>query len=53
MSSLFIATGRRRHAGADVLRVVTCASRHLFARSPCDRYFGGIWFKIFRERGPC
>jgi hypothetical protein len=51
---MFIAAaGCRRHAGAEARRVVACASRHLFARSQCDRYFGGIWFKIFRERGPC
>jgi len=46
-------SGRRRHAGVDLRRAVTCASRHLFARSHCERYFGGLWFKTFRERGPC
>jgi len=45
--------GRRRHAGVEMHHAVTCASRRLFARSHCDRYFGGLWFKIFSERGPC
>gem|GEM_PF-2281739 len=25
----------------------------LFRRARGDRYFGGLWFKVFSERGPC
>jgi hypothetical protein len=25
----------------------------LFRRARCGRYFGGLWFKVFCERGPC
>jgi hypothetical protein len=46
-------SGIRRHAGVESRRAVTCASGHLFARCHCGRYFGGLWFKIFVERGPC
>jgi hypothetical protein len=46
-------SGRPQRSGAELHQVITCASRHLFTRSHADRYFGGLWFKIFRERGPC
>ncbi len=25
----------------------------LFRRAHCGRYYGGLWFKVFNERGPC
>ncbi len=43
----------RRHAGCGLHRVVACAAHHLFSGSHSGRYFGGLWFKIFSERGPC
>jgi len=46
------ATGRR-HAGCRLHRVVACAAHDLFAGAHAGRYFGGLWFKIFSERGPC
>ncbi len=42
-----------RHAGNGLHRVQASASLSLFSRSQCDRYFGGLWFKVFSERGPC
>ena len=43
----------RRHAGRSLHRAVAVASRRLFSRAHSSRYFGGFWFKIFCERGPC
>ena len=43
----------RRHAGNGLHRTQTCASHSLFSRVHSGRYFGGLWFKIFTERGPC
>ena len=43
----------RRHAACALHRAVASASGHLFRRSHASRYFGGFWFKLFCERGPC
>ena len=45
--------GGRRHAGSGLHRVVACAAHDLFSGSHAGRYFGGLWFKVFSERGPC
>ena len=39
--------------GSGLHRVVACAAHDLFSGSHAGRYFGGLWFKIFTERGPC
>jgi hypothetical protein len=33
--------------------VVIEARRRLFRPAHAGRYFGGLWFKVFSERGPC
>ncbi|MEI6727214.1 MAG: hypothetical protein WCN81_13445 [Actinomycetes bacterium] len=43
----------QRHAGGSLHRAVAVASQHLFSRAHSGRYFGGFWFKLFCERGPC
>lgn len=48
-----IGAGVHRHAGAGLHRAVHCAAGHLFSCTHAGRYFGGLWFKIFSERGPC
>jgi hypothetical protein len=47
-----IAAGQR-HAGCSLHRAVALATLHLFSRAHSGRYFGGFWFKLFCERGPC
>jgi hypothetical protein len=29
------------------------AVHSLFSRARSGRYFGGLWYKVFSERGPC
>ena len=43
----------RRHRGAGLHSAIAHAHRDLFARTHSSRYFGGFWFKVFFERGPC
>ncbi len=43
----------QRHAGCSLHRAVALASHDLFSRTHSGRYFGGFWFKLFCERGPC
>lgn len=33
--------------------IVAEAATRLFSRLHSGRYFGGFWFKVFCERGPC
>jgi hypothetical protein len=33
--------------------VCPCADGELFHPAHAGRYFGGMWFKVFSERGPC
>ncbi len=49
----FESVSGRRHAGRSLHRAVAVASQHLFSRAHSSRYFGGFWFKLFCERGPC
>jgi hypothetical protein len=44
------ARGRRVAAGLHRARL---AVHSLFSRVHSGRYFGGLWFKPFSERGPC
>ena len=41
----------RRRAARRALRFT--AGQGLFSASRSGRYFGGLWFKVFSERGPC
>jgi hypothetical protein len=43
----------RRTACSGLHRAERRAAHCLFSRVHSGRYFGGLWFKIFRERGPC
>ena len=40
------------HAGGTPLSEPSPEPRSLF-RARSGRYFGGLWFKVFSERGPC
>jgi hypothetical protein len=47
-----IGTGRRQGAGP-ARGVRSTLSGELFRHAHAGRYFGGLWFKVFSERGPC
>jgi hypothetical protein len=47
-----IATGGR-HAAAPLRNEQLTAAHSLFRHARSGRYFGGLWFKVFSERGPC
>ena len=49
----FVAETARRHAGGGLRRARLIAAHTLFSRAHSGRYFGGLWFKLFSERGPC
>ena len=44
---------RRRHVAGRPQGVLLTAGQGLFRPSRSGRYFGGLWFKVFSERGPC
>jgi hypothetical protein len=44
---------RRRHAAGRPQGVLPATCRGLFHHAHAGRYFGGLWFKVFSERGPC
>jgi hypothetical protein len=44
---------RRRHAAGRPPGTLPAAGQGLFHPSRAGRYFGGLWFKVFSERGPC
>jgi hypothetical protein len=43
---------RRRHA-AGRPPGTPATGQGLFSHSRSGRYYGGLWFKVFSERGPC
>ncbi len=43
----------RKHAANALHRAQASAAHSLFSRVHSSRYFGGMWFKLFTERGPC
>ena len=47
-----IASRRRREPGA-ACGAPSPADGALFRHAHAGRYFGGLWFKLFSERGPC
>jgi hypothetical protein len=42
-----------RHAARRLHGEQITAARSLFRHARSGRYFGGLWFKVFSERGPC
>ncbi len=44
-------TGRHTAGGARSARSGT--ESDLLRHTHAGRYFGGLWFKVFSERGPC
>jgi len=50
--SFIIETGSR-HAAGRLHGEQLVAARSLFGHARGGRYFGGLWFKVFSERGPC
>jgi hypothetical protein len=42
-----------RHAAGRLHGTQSAAARSLFHHARSGRYFGGLWFKVFSERGPC
>ncbi len=53
MRQTFVAESVRRHAAGGLRRARLVAAYTLFSRAHTGRYFGGLWFKVFSERGPC
>lgn len=53
MRQPFVAETARRHAAGRLHRMRLLAAGTLFSRDHAGRYFGGLWFKVFSERGPC
>ena len=49
--SFIIETGSR-HAARRLHGEQLTATRSLFRHSRGGRYLGGLWFKVFSERGP-
>ena len=47
------AASRGSHSAVALHHAVTGSARHLFGRAHSKRYFGGFWFKVYNERGPC
>ena len=45
-------TVRRQTAGV-VRGIRSGAGGELLRHTHAGRYFGGLWFKVFSERGPC
>jgi hypothetical protein len=48
-----VIVARRRHAARRSSGTSFAAGQGLFSPSRSERYFGGLWFKVFCERGPC
>jgi hypothetical protein len=48
-----VIVNRRRHAAGRPSGVPFTAGQGLFSPSRSGRYHGGLWFKVFSERGPC
>ena len=42
-----------RHAARPLRSEQLTAAHSLFRHARSGRYFGGLWFKVFSERGPC
>ena len=42
-----------RHATRPLRAEQLAAAHTLFRHARPGRYFGGLWFKVFSERGPC
>jgi hypothetical protein len=42
-----------RHAAGRLHGEQLTAAHNLFRHARSGRYFGGLWFKVFSERGPC
>ena len=53
MRQPFVAETACRHAAGGLRRARLIAAHTLFSRAHSGRYFGGLWFKVFCERGPC
>ena len=49
---LTIETHRRQIAG-EVRGIRSGTESDLLRHTHAGRYFGGLWFKVFSERGPC
>lgn len=53
MRQPFVAETACRQAAGGLRRARLIAAHTLFSRARSGRYFGGLWFKVFSERGPC
>jgi hypothetical protein len=42
-----------RHSGGALRRAQLAAAYDLLRHARSGRYHGGLWFKVFSERGPC
>lgn len=53
MRQPYVAETAWRQAAGGLCRARLIAAHTLFSRAHSGRYFGGLWFKVFSERGPC
>jgi hypothetical protein len=53
MRERFVIETGGRHAACRLHGAQLTAARSLFRHARSSRYFGGFWFKVFSERGPC
>ncbi|HEX5643133.1 MAG TPA: hypothetical protein VFZ86_12475 [Thermoleophilia bacterium] len=53
MRERFVVETGGRHAAGRLHGAQLAATRSLFGHARSGRFFGGLWFKIISERGPC
>jgi hypothetical protein len=53
MRERFVIETGGRHAARRLHGAQLTAARSLFRPARSSRYFGGFWFKVLSERGPC
>lgn len=53
MEDRFVIETGGRHAARRLHGKKLTAAHSLFRHARSGRYFGGLWFKVFSERGPC
>ncbi len=53
MVNRFVIETGGRHAARSLHGELLTAAHSLFGHARSGRYFGGLWFKVFSERGPC
>lgn len=53
MRHIFAIETLRRQTAAGARGIRSGTEGELLHHTHAGRYFGGLWFKVFSERGPC